>query len=256
MFRKIAVSALVLSLAACASAPAPRTAADYAGLLSANTRLETERADDAARKPAEVLAFMNLHAGQTIFELEAGRGYYTELLAGAVGPTGKVIMHNPAEFPNNVPWIAARTAGNRLPNVRTTASHFDALDAPAASVDKVVWILGPHEVFYTPRVNGQPAAIVTDPAKAYSEIFRVLKPGGEFIAMDHAADAGAPTTTGQTIHRVDPAVVRRMAEAAGLVFVDASPILANPQDDRTKMVFDPTIRRHTDQFLFRFRKPA
>jgi predicted methyltransferase len=33
-----------------------------------------------------------------------------------------------------------------------------------------------------------------------------------------------------------------------------SDILANPEDDRSKMVFDATIRRHTDQFLFRFRK--
>ena len=32
-------------------------------------------------------------------------------------------------------------------------------------------------------------------------------------------------------------------------------VLANPEDDRTKMVFDASVRRHTDQFLFRFKKP-
>jgi predicted methyltransferase len=72
--------------------------------------------------------------------------------------------------------------------------------------------------------------------------------------MDHAAAAGAPTTTGGTIHRIDPAVVTKMATAAGLKFVDKSDVLANPQDDHTKMVFDPSLRRHTDQFLFRFKK--
>jgi predicted methyltransferase len=72
--------------------------------------------------------------------------------------------------------------------------------------------------------------------------------------MDHAAAAGAPTTTGGTVHRIDPAIVLQEAKAAGLQFVDKSDVLANPSDDRSKPVFDATLRRHTDQFLFRFRK--
>ena len=85
----------------------------------------------------------------------------------------------------------------------------------------------------------------------------MLKPGGEFIAMDHAAPAGQDKkTSAQTIHRVDPAVVLAAAKAAGFTYVEKSDILANPQDDRTKRAFDATIRRHTDQFLFRFRKPG
>jgi len=74
--------------------------------------------------------------------------------------------------------------------------------------------------------------------------------------MDHAADAGAPKNIAQALHRTDPANVLAAAKAAGLEYVDKSDVLANPADDRTKRVFDATIRRHTDQFLFRFRKPA
>lgn len=252
MYRAVSAFALVLALGACAtSAPAPRTAADYSALLSASTRPAADKADDAARKPAEVLAFINIHPGDTILELEVGRGYYTELLAGAVGPTGHVIMQNPPEFANYQPQIDARLAGGRLPNVKLVTADFDALSAvPSGSVDKVLWILGPHELYYTPKGSDG----LGDPAKSYAEIARVLKPGGTFIAMDHAAAAGAPTTTGGTIHRIDPAVVMKMATAAGLKFVDKSDILANPADDKTKMVFDSTIRRHTDQFLFRFKK--
>jgi predicted methyltransferase len=44
------------------------------------------------------------------------------------------------------------------------------------------------------------------------------------------------------------------AKAAGFTAVRKSDVLANPQDDRTKRAFDPTVRRHTDQFLFTFRK--
>ena len=252
MFRTASAIALALALTACATPPpAPRTSADYAALLTAPTRPDGDKADDAARKPADVLAFININAGDTVLELEAGRGYYTELLAGAVGPAGHVIMQNPPEFANYSPQITARLAGNRLPNVKLVTTHFDALgDVPAGSVDKVVWILGPHELYYTPKDSKG----LGDATKSYAEIVRVLKPGGTFIAMDHAAIAGSPTTTGGTIHRVDPAVVMKMATAAGLKFVDKSEVLANPADDKTKMVFDSTIRRHTDQFLFRFKK--
>jgi predicted methyltransferase len=248
MKRMISALALGFALAACATpAPAPRTAADYSALLAAPTRPDKDKADDAARKPAEVLAFMNIQPGQTILELEAGAGYYTELLAGAVGSTGHVIMQGPPEFGGS----GTRLENNRLPNVKALTAHFDALgDVSSGSVDKVVWILGPHELYYTPKDSTG----LGDPAKTYAEIARVLKPGGEFIVMDHAAAAGAPTTTGGTIHRIDPAVVTKMATAAGLKFVDKSDVLANPQDDHTKMVFDPSLRRHTDQFLFRFKK--
>jgi predicted methyltransferase len=34
-----------------------------------------------------------------------------------------------------------------------------------------------------------------------------------------------------------------------------SSILANKSDDHTKNVFDPAVRGHTDQFLYRFMKP-
>ena len=43
--------------------------------------------------------------------------------------------------------------------------------------------------------------------------------------------------------------------AAGFKLDSESKVLANPADDNTKGVFDPTIRGKTDQFLLKFRKP-
>ena len=231
----------------------PLTVADYAAVLADPARPEADRKDDAARKPAEVLAFAQIRPGETIFEMEGGRGWYSEILSAALGPSGKLIAQYPPEFNYGDPAYKARVDAGRLKNATITVTAFDKLQAADGSVDKVLWILGPHELYFTPR-GAQPGAL-GDVKKAYAEIVRVLKPGGIFVAMDHAADAGAPTSVGGTLHRVDPAVVLAEAKAAGLKYIDKSDVLANPSDDRSKMVFTPDIRRHTDQFLFRFRKP-
>lgn len=231
--------------------PSPLKAADYASILADPARSEADKKDDAARKPAEVLDFAQVRPGDVILEMEVGRGWFTDILSSAVGPSGKIITQNPKEFAYSGPAMATRRAAGRLTNVTETTTPFDRLEAADGSVDKVLWMLGPHELYYTPKDSPG----LGDPARSYAEIARVLKPGGVFIAMDHAASAGAPTSTGGTIHRIDPAVVLASAAAAGLVLEAKSDVLANPEDDRTKMVFDATIRRHTDQFLFRFRKP-
>ncbi|HTE40048.1 MAG TPA: methyltransferase domain-containing protein [Steroidobacteraceae bacterium] len=243
-------------LAGCAassqSGPVPLSVADYSTVLADAGRPAADKADDAARKPAEVLAFAQIRPGDTVLELEAGRGWYSDILSVALGASGRLIIQYPSQFNYGDAAFKARTDAGRLKNATITVTAFDKLQAADGSVDKVLWILGPHEVYFTPR-NAE-AGVLGNVQKTYSEIARVLKPGGTFIAMDHAASAGAPTTTGQTIHRVDPAVVLAAAKAAGLQYVDKSDVLANPTDDRSKPVFDATVRRHTDQFLFRFRK--
>lgn len=233
------------------SGPAPLAAADYAAILADPSRPVDDLKDDAARKPAEVLAFAGLRPGDTVVEMEGGRGWFSFLISKAIGPEGKLIVQYPPEFAYGDPAYKARVDGGQLPNATITKTHFDKLEAADGSVDKVLWILGPHEVWFTPA-NTQGLG---DPTKAFAEIARVLKPGGEFIAMDHAAVAGTPAkTSAQTLHRIDPAHVLEAAKTAGLVYVDKSDILANPEDDRTKSPFAADLRRHTDQFLFRFRK--
>ena len=201
---------------------------------------------DKPRRMAE-----RLKPGMTVFEIEAGGGWYTELLSHAVGPTGAVIMQNPEGFRDFVgDKIDARLASHRLGNVRESYSNFDFLDAEDASVDLVTWVQGPHELYFTPDSGS-----LGDPKKSYSEIYRILKPGGAFVVVDHSAVDGAPETTGNDLHRVDKAIVEKMAEDAGFTLEATSDFLANPEDDRTLGVFDPTIRGYTDQFALRFRKP-
>ena len=91
--------------------------------------------------------------------------------------------------------------------------------------------------------------------QSFAEIARVLKPGGTFVVIDHAAPAGSPPTTGGDTHRIDPAIIRDMAAAAGLTFSEESDLLRNPDDDGRTNVFDPAIRGKTDQVVLIFTRP-
>ncbi len=82
-----------------------------------------------------------------------------------------------------------------------------------------------------------------------------LKPGGTLGVVDHAAAAGSPSSTGSTLHRIDPAYVVNELEAAGFEFAGESDVLHNLEDDLSKNVFDPEIRGKTHRFVMRFSKP-
>ncbi len=224
--------------------------------LQRNDRLAKDLELDEARKPAEVLQFTGIWPGMTVVELEAGsNGYYTEILNHIVGKNGKVYMQNPPSF--DVFYTAEKTEarlgkdGKRLANTTVLRADFGDLGLADASADMITWFLGPHEMFYT--VKGTDG--MGDAQGAYTEAFRVLKPGGSFVLMDHKAAPGSPETTGGDTHRIDPAHVQMRAEKAGFVLIKTSDILANKADDYSLDVFDDKVRRKTDRFLHMYKKP-
>lgn len=245
--------------AAAPSAPAPHAPSldgiDFKAVADAAVadpaRPAEDRDDDDRRKTVESLVFMRVAPGLTIFEIEAGAGWYTELFSHAVGPTGKVYMHNPPSFLEFVSEkIDARLDGGRLANVTSTATNFDELEAADQSVDLVTWVHGPHELYFKPGDG----VTLGDPRGAYAEIYRILKHGGSFVAIDHSAVMGANQTVGNDLHRVDKTLVIERATEAGFRLAAESDFLANPKDDRKLSVFDPKIKGYTDQFALRFVK--
>ena len=247
----LAVGALVACKPREEIADHSEAASPAAAAVANPARSNEDRADDPKRKPVAVLEFAGPASSMRVFEMEAGRGYYTELLSHMVGENGEVIAQNPAAFDAFLNGaLQTRIDEQELANVRASKSKFDALDAADASIDLVTWFLGPHELYFTPA-NGQSLG---DPETAYAEAFRILKPGGDFVVLDHAAAPGAPSTMGNTLHRIDPAIVKALAEGAGFELVDESDILRNPQDDYSMGVFDPKVRRQTDRFLLKYRK--
>ena len=86
-------------------------------------------------------------------------------------------------------------------------------------------------------------------------VYERLKPGGFYVIVDHAAAAGAGAGDAQSLHRIDPASVRKEVEAAGFVLDAQSTMLANKDDAHSIKVFDPSIKDETDRFAYRFVKP-
>ena len=235
-----------------ANAPVGEPDVDYAAIVANENRSEADKARDADRKPAETLAFFEIGPGDSVFEIEAGGGYFTELYSLAVGPAGSVAMQNFQGFADYAKEeIDARLADDRLSNVRVTISLHDDLDAEDDSIDVATWVQGPHELYYKP----EPDAFFGDPAGSFAEIYRIVKPGGVFGVIDHAADAGAPTSVGNDLHRIDKAHVLDLAASAGFVLEKESDFLANPDDDHTQLPWAEGMRGKTDQFALRFRKP-
>ncbi|CAN7254322.1 methyltransferase domain-containing protein [Phenylobacterium sp. LjRoot225] len=205
-------------------------------------------ARDADRKPAEMLAFAEVKPGEVVAELLPGGGYFTRIFSKAVGPKGRIYAvvteaQAKAEKPPAVNAIAADPA---YANVKVVAAQFAALALPE-KVD-LIWTSQNYHDLHLAKYNDDVAAV-------NRAIYQALKPGGLYVVLDHAAAAGTGLDIPDKLHRIDPAIVRREVEAAGFRFEGESSVLRNPADDHTLQVFDPAIRGHTDQFVYKFRKP-
>jgi predicted methyltransferase len=217
-----------------------------------SSRPATDSERDADRKPAETLDFAGVKPGDRIADYAAGAGYFTRLFAGVVGPGGHVYAAVPNSlfvYPNIVKGIAEiQTYAVTHQNITVTfASALEAARFPE-QLD-VFWISQNyhdlHDNFMGP----------VDMVAFNKAVYAALKPGGVYIVLDHVAAKNSPADVTDTLHRIEPATVRREVEAAGFRFEGESTVLANPADPHTASVFDKSIRGRTDQFIFRFRKP-
>ncbi len=243
------MAAAGLGLAAMAAPAAGEVPANIAAAVAAPGRSADDVALDAARKPAETLAFVGIKPGWKIVDVFAGP-YFDRLFSTAVGPSGKVYMFSPEEIVKMKEAPAVPNGSTPFPdhpNVIALTAPINAFSVPE-SVD-VVWIRQNyhdlHDKFMGPA----------DVPAFNAAVFKALKPGGEYIVIDHSAPDGSGLADTDTTHRIDAAEVKKEVTAAGFQFVAESDLLRNPDDPRTALVFDKSIRGHTDQFIYKFRKP-
>lgn len=250
----LAAALCVLVVAAPMRAAPPRDASTaIAAAVDDATRPPTDTERDAVRKPAATLAFIGVRPGDVVADYAAGQGYFTRLFADLVGPEGRVYALIPSAlftYPNIVKGTGEIEAW-AVPHRNVTVSFADAL-AALRFPDKldVFWISQNYHDLKDSFMGP------VDMAAFNRAVYAALKPGGTYVILDHVAAPGSPAEVTDTLHRIEPQVVRREVEAAGFQFEAESSILRNPADPHTAGVFDKSIRGHTDQFLYKFRKPG
>lgn len=230
---------------------APVAAADAAAILADASRPAADKAADADRKPAEMLAFAGIKAGDKVADLIPGGGYFTRIFSKAVGPNGKVyavvsdeILKVRATAGDPIKAIAAEPGYNNVVVVNGSLPGFK----PAEPLD-VVWTSRNYHDFHN-KMFGP-----VDMAAYNKAVFAALKPGGTYIVLDHTAKAGSGFGDTESLHRVDPEAVKKEVMAAGFKFDGESNVLKSAADDHTGKIFDSGVRGHTDQFVLKFKKP-
>lgn len=233
----------VVQAASTASAPDA-----YAAIVGDPSRPAADVERDAARHPAEILAFARVAPGDRIADVRPGNGYFTTLFSLAVGPSGHVygfIPNRTAERDN----VTFAPVDERLTNTTRINGDLDAATFAFGEPLDIVFMSQEYHDFTIPRFG-------VDVDRMNARVFDVLKPGGLYVLIDHQAAAGKGISVAGALHRIEGAALKAQVEAAGFVFEGESAVLANPADDHSINVFDEAIRGKTDQFVYRFRKPG
>ena len=230
-----------------AGLPAPIVAA-----VTAGDRTPEDRALDAGRKPAEVLAFFKLAPDQRVLEVFAGGGYTSELLNRIVGAKGKLYAQNTKEVLEKFAqkgWDARMTHAAMAGAVAVVRPIDDPAPSDAKDLDAVITVLNYHDT-----VN-----MKADRTKMNKAIFDALKPGGVYGIVDSSAKAGTGIADTDTFHRIDEDLVKKEVLAAGFVLDGESDVMRNPADTRDWSSSPRAAgekRGTSDQFVLRFVKPA
>lgn len=247
--RRLAVALISVGLiiGGCATTSMPDATAAIAAAVADPIRPAADTARDAARKPAEIVAFAGVKPGDVVAEYLPGGGYYTRILSKTVGPRGHVYALVPAGF-------AQRPGG------------LDALNALAASLGNVTVVATDLTSFTLPRpvdlawTTENYHDMHNGPAPSFAGVnsatFAALKPGGIYFVEDHAALDGAGPGVTQELHRVDPVLAVEEVTAAGFVLEARSDLLRNPDDPKNVAVREGSVQGRTEKFALRFRKPG
>jgi predicted methyltransferase len=237
----IALAALTLA--------APAFAADAAidAAIANPERTEADRERDTREKPAEVLALAGVKPGMTVVDMFAGAGYYSELLAGVVGPTGKVLSVN------NVPYegyskegVKKRFTEGRLKNVERRVVEASYINFPPKSVDVILICMSFHDAFWIDEKQGWPEI---NTAGFIDSMKRMLKPGGKLLVVDHNAPAGSGAEMAGKAHRLNEEFAKKSLTSRGFVLEKTWDGLRNKDDQLDKMVFDPAVKGKTDRYV-------
>lgn len=148
------------------------------------------------QKPDEVIAIMQIEAGQTVADLGAGTGYFEPYLAAAVGPSGHVYALDVEDA--MILWLKDMVTKQSLTNVEPLKAALDATGLPDNSLDRLLTVNTWHHI--------------ADREEYAAKLFKVIKPGGRVVVVDFTKEAkdGPPLEM-----RLAPDVIARELQAGG-----------------------------------------
>ena len=239
---------------------APLTGSQLHEILNHSDRSSEDKARDDDRQPAKILAFSGVTKGDSVLDIYAGGGWYSELYSKAVGPKGKVYAQN-----DDLTWrfgekeIVMRTKGERLANIiRLDKVDIADINLPDNSVDIAFMGINYHDLFFTYRFRDGKLETLRDQVVDYKTSFttvkKVLKDDGVLIIVDHFGEPGSGYEAANTLHRIDPNIVKFQLNDVGFVLLEEAFYLRNSNDDLKALVFAPNIRGKTDRFVYKFGK--
>jgi predicted methyltransferase len=257
---------LIALLAGCATAPQPLPPDRIAAIIASPDRSPGDRNNDIRRKPAEMLAFIGVRPGMVAMDLSAARGYTSELIARAVGPTGKVYAQNaprdparvapaqpegaaappPPGTPPPLPTLAERVKNPALSHLVPISRRFEEAAPPEVAeggLDLVTLMFNYHDFGHS----------TIDRAATNRAVFKALKPGGIYVIADHSGRPGTGISEAGTLHRIEEAFLVKEVEAAGFKLAQRGDFLRNPADPRDRNTPEPPMPK--DEFVVKFVKP-
>ena len=225
---------------------------NIAQAMAASDRTEADKARDERSRPDVTLALLDIGPGDVVFDVFGGGGYYSELIARVVGEDGKVYLHNNQAYRNFAQAdLTTRMSNNKLPQLLQYDREVADMQMQPNSLDAAMIIMSYHDLFYDDMANGWPQI---DHQDFIQQIHSGLKQGGRFLIVDHQANTGRQALDSKELHRIDKEFAIEQIIAMGFKLVAESAVLANPNDDKSKSVFDAGIRGKTDRFILVFEK--
>jgi predicted methyltransferase len=236
-FRRVAIAmagivpAFAFSFVAMSAVRAQVPDTALAAVLAGDWRSAEDKSRDAARRPAEVLAFWGLKPGAAILEVQPGGGWWTQILAPYAARTGGSYSATAADLGN--PQL---TAAQRDSRTAFAARYADT--KTFGKVQLVNW--GP--VAAPLPENAYDLILVSRSLHGWmrqdgmldrymAQLARGLKPGGSLAIEQHRGNPGVQDPKAASGY-VTEAYVIEAAAKHGLKLVAKSEINANPKDTK------------------------
>src|SRR3954470_6132686 len=238
----------------------PLSSEQIAQIVRSSDRTAADRANDGRRKPEQMLGFIGIRAGIVAVDLSASGGYTTELLARAIGPSGKVYGQSRPREPNRAPTPPVTPEGNSNPTTTPSAAPAAPASTPRPSpvalaerdnnlrsngvqAAPIVALSRPFEDPVPSKLAPEGLDLVTlmfnyhdlghlgvDRSAMNRAVFRALKPGALYVIADHSGRPGTGISESGTLHRIEEAFLRREVEAAGFKLLEEGNFLRNTND--------------------------